>query len=359
MLYGKQEAVMTRGLAILSMVCLHLFCKLGDDIVYTPLIWLNDEIPLIYTVGFFSTICVPIYSICAGYAQYLLFENKKSTFKNNCSRILKLLENYWIILVLFCILGLFFDKEGKIPGNIFYFLESIFLVHNYNGIWWYLKTYIILLLIPASIVFYPVRKMKNSFFIGGVIVCLMLNVGWFFLGHFGFDSIDVGVEIVDRMYTELYNLLHVVPYYWMGAILYKGKVFDRIDIFFNRINKRALINAVLIIVGIVVFVGANIVGNSIISGGVGLIVFILFNVIEKPKFIKDFFLFLGEHSTNIWLVHAFFYLIIFKGLVYKAKYPILILLFMLLLCILTSYIVMFIQKIVDRCLKIVSSKREV
>lgn len=53
MLYGKQEAVMTRGLAILSMVCLHLFCKLGDDIVYTPLIWLNDEIPLIYTVGFF------------------------------------------------------------------------------------------------------------------------------------------------------------------------------------------------------------------------------------------------------------------------------------------------------------------
>lgn len=43
---------------------------------------------------------------------------------------MKLLENYWIILVLFCILGLFFNKEGKIPGNIFYFLDSEFAVHQ-------------------------------------------------------------------------------------------------------------------------------------------------------------------------------------------------------------------------------------
>lgn len=84
----------------------------------------------------------------------------------------------------------------------------------------------------------------------------------------------------------------------------------------------------------------------------------MFDVIENQKCINEISLFLGKHSTNIWLVHVFFYAIIFKDLVFKAKYPILILLFMLLLCIATSYVVMFIQKILDRYIKIAASKRK-
>lgn len=38
MLYKKQEAQMTRGLAILSMVILHLFCRKGSQIVCEPLL---------------------------------------------------------------------------------------------------------------------------------------------------------------------------------------------------------------------------------------------------------------------------------------------------------------------------------
>ena len=71
--YSKADARMTQGLAILCMVILHLFCRVGSDVLGTPLIWLDQTTPLVYWFGFFAEICVPLYSLCAGYAQQLLW----------------------------------------------------------------------------------------------------------------------------------------------------------------------------------------------------------------------------------------------------------------------------------------------
>ena len=37
----RKDIKMTQGLAILTMVSLHLFCRLGTDVYGTPLLWLN------------------------------------------------------------------------------------------------------------------------------------------------------------------------------------------------------------------------------------------------------------------------------------------------------------------------------
>ncbi len=66
---------MTHGLAILSMVILHLFCRTGESVYGTPLIWVNKTTPLVYYFGFFAEICVPLYTLCAGYARQLQCEN--------------------------------------------------------------------------------------------------------------------------------------------------------------------------------------------------------------------------------------------------------------------------------------------
>lgn len=76
MLYNKEDAVMTKGLAILCMLILHLFCRTGKDVYGTPLIWINETTPLVFYFGFFAEICVPIYSLCAGYAQQYMSEQK-------------------------------------------------------------------------------------------------------------------------------------------------------------------------------------------------------------------------------------------------------------------------------------------
>lgn len=65
--YSKKDAKMTQGFAILCMLVLHLFCRLGKDVYGTPIIWVSPEKPLVYLFGFFAGVCVPIYSMCAGY----------------------------------------------------------------------------------------------------------------------------------------------------------------------------------------------------------------------------------------------------------------------------------------------------
>lgn len=38
----------------------------------TPLLWLNSTTPAVYILGWLSEICIPLYSICSGYAHYKL-----------------------------------------------------------------------------------------------------------------------------------------------------------------------------------------------------------------------------------------------------------------------------------------------
>ena len=47
----RKDIKMTQGLAILTMVSLHLFCRLGTDVYGTPLLWLNSTTPAVYILG--------------------------------------------------------------------------------------------------------------------------------------------------------------------------------------------------------------------------------------------------------------------------------------------------------------------
>ena len=48
----KRDSKMLKGIAILAMLMLHLFCR-RDNLPYTPLLWIGDT-PLIYYFGLFG-----------------------------------------------------------------------------------------------------------------------------------------------------------------------------------------------------------------------------------------------------------------------------------------------------------------
>ena len=52
----------------------------------------------------------------------------------------------------------------------------------------------------------------------------------------------------------------------------------------------------------------------------GIIFIVVFNLIDKPMWLDNLLSYLSKHSTNMWLVHMFFYMIFFKDLVYAPKY---------------------------------------
>ena len=297
--YSKKDAKMTQGFAILRMLVLHLFCRLGKDVYGTPIIWVSPEKPLVYLFGFFAGVCVPIYSMCAGYARWLV---KDSVYKENWKRIYKLMKNYWIILILFSCIG--FITGGNIPGNWTKFLKSLVLLYSYNGAWWYLNTYVIILVIPTSIILFPVRKMEARH---GISVCILIQMVWWFINRF---SILLGQldGYLGFIYKELLNLI-----------------------------------------GVILFIGYTSLNKSVLIGITGICTFFVFNLLNKPFWIENIFLCLGKHSTNIWLTHMFFYCVDpFAGLVQKGQYPLVIILFILILTIGTSSFIKLSQRLIER-----------
>lgn len=70
----------------------------------------------------------------------------------------------------------------------------------------------------------------------------------------------------------------------------------------------------------------------------------LFNIIDKPKCLEYILGYIRKHFTNMCLIHMFFYSIYFKELVFDPKYPIIIFIWLIMLCIATSNIINIIYK---------------
>ena len=92
---------------------------------------------------------------------------------------------------------------------------------------------------------------------------------------------------------------------------------------------------IVLIVGMLLF-HTLVIRSLFIAPVTGMTIILLFTLWRKPVWVERMFMILGRHSTNIWLIHMFFYLCIFKNLVFKAKYPLLILAFMFGITIVVS-----------------------
>ena len=123
------------------------------------------------------------------------------------------------------------------------------------------------------------------------------------------------------------------------------KVADKM--FTEKIQK--LICAAVFLVMVVIH---SIIPSVAIAIFTGITIIITFNLTKKSKVTEKVFVFFGKHSTNIWLTHMFFYVYIFEDLVFAAKYPLSILIFMLMLTIASSYIIMYINEKVLKILKL-------
>lgn len=329
----RKDIKMTKGLAILSMVCLHLFCRTGDNVYGSPLLWVKDSVPLVYYFGFLSEICVTMYCLCSGYAHFRLGETSGLTIKRNVKRIVKFLINYWIILILFSIIGILVNSND-IPISLERFLGNVFLYSiSYNGAWWFVATYVLLVLLSPIIY----KIISNINWIVALLIALFQMVlFWFFSDNISslFGSTYVG-KIIS---TQIMNLFGDVLFgYIVGMCIAKYNIITKVKNL--NIQKWILFLSVVLI-----SVFACIVHKGILMPVYAVFIFVVFNIWNKRNYTIKFFDYMGAHSTNIWLVHMFFYLVLFKGLVQKLIYPIPMFVGMIVICLICSYIINFIYK---------------
>lgn len=340
---GKKDTRMSQGVAILAMVSAHLYVQKGAEVHGSPLIWVSEGVPLIYYLGFLGGICLPFYCFCTGYALFLQFNQMelKEFLKKTYFRLFKFLVHFWVICIIFSIVGLIFDQDRWVPGNIYRFLCNFFLMeHTYNGAWWFASTYVAFILL--SPLFLKLAKKADSrvlFIVFAIIFC-----GYYLCKVMRlFEADPQEYYWKGFLLRKLSDLWYVLFFYIVGMLFAKEKTISRIRNWWERTTGEKG-NFYLFIIAAVTTLAVCVIE---ISGTVffyAIFCFIYFHLWKKPAYVEKFFLFFGEHSTNIWLVHMFFYLYIFRDLVFIVKYPVFVLPLMFGLSTICSYIINFIMK---------------
>ena len=227
-------------------------------------------------------------------------------------------------------------RVSEYPGNLKTFLLTFTAINPaYNGAWWFLTTYIILVLLSPYI-----NKIVIKY---NTVVIIGLSLIIYFAGYIQ----RIMVPIVTSSEVINYILRQAALFgtsqlpFIIGSIFAHRKLYSKI---YNLANKSKLKNLLCISIIILMIIAHGFVQTLFVAVFTGIIFVVAFNLIDKPMWLDNLLSYLSKHSTNMWLVHMFFYMVFFKGLVYAPKYPILIFVWLVVLCLGASYIINLIYK---------------
>ena len=305
--------------------------------MYTSLLGVNS-VPIEYYIGLFGDSCVAIFCFCSGFGLYKNFLNKNIDEYNesNIKRIFYLYKNLWMIIFLFVFaLPYFLDKK-----NVFDLSFSVLALNitgidmTYNGAWWFFTVYILLCLSSSYLfLFFKNWSLFNT-------ISLMFLI--YILAYIQRIKVPVffGVELID-------GILRIIALYGTSVFPFIiGYLFARYNFYPH------ILYSIRKVVGdkcLISFFGFGAILCLIVFHGyfqslfwAPLIMIVLipsFTMIQKPLWMDSGLIFLGEHSTNIWLTHMFYYIYLFKEVVFYPRYSLFVFIWLLILSAVSSIII--------------------
>lgn len=289
-------------------------------------------VPLSFYIGQLSDFCVFGFAFLSGYAHMLQY-GQKGYYKRRLKGLLSLCCSYWLIVVVFSVISIAAGQGSYMPGSFKKFvLNALMLENSYNGAWWYMSAYAVLVVISPLVLKWIKQGNPVVVFCAGFALYCMAYYVRFKLGSTNWLLSRFG-------YTGM-----TLFEYMLGALAFRYRAVSRIGRIWKRVPQtgRAAVSVALI-VGML-YGHTKIVPSLFIAPVTGFVVMLLFHFWDKPQFVKKAFLTVGRHSTNIWLIHMFFYSVLFKNFVYVAKYPLLIFTLMLVITLVLSHVLQQIEK---------------
>lgn len=317
----REETQCLKGVAILWMLCYHVFNRYNID-YWRPIIEIGNTNLVTIIQGITNP--VYFYVILSGYGLYLSNSRTTITVTSVGRRVLKLFIQYWLVMTVFALIIGHLVCPDSFPGSWKDFALS------YSGIWtkycgeaWFLLPYIFLLLLSRGI-FRLVDKYA-LLFIATAIIVFVSSV--FVKRHSGLST-EHGVGL-------LFSGLSFILPFGMGALMAKYGIFEKV----KKILHRDYIT-ILIIVGI------SIVRYFIPNAHILYVpaVMLCFNALNKGGCFHSILSYVGGHSTSMWFVHGFFYRSLFHDFIYVSHWPILIFLTLVIASLISSILIDYVNK---------------
>lgn len=321
----QKETLRFKGCAILIMVFLHLFNNDSNVSLCKIYLFFNGE-PIVTQLAKFSGICVSLYLFLSGYGLYITYQRNSNI--QPLKRILKLYLNFWIVFIIFITIGTWLYPDIY-PGSFISFLNNVTGWHTtYNGEWWFLFPYILLIL-SANLILRIIKSYS--------IVKLLLLVGVSFV-------ISYLAIWLNRIYLYTHQWAYMpILYLNLLSSFSIGAIFAKYD-FSEQLRKKIPIHTIYSnIIAIFIFI-LLLTFRAIISiNAINIIYTVLFVcwfiIIKKAKWIDWCLEKLGKQSTNMWLVHTFFCYYFLHDWIYSFRYTFVIYIITVLLSYSTGYVI--------------------
>lgn len=289
---SKRMSLSIKGVAIMLMVIHHLYAFPNRiiDQTYISIFEVNN-MPIEYYLGLFSKICVSIFLFLSGYGMYITYFNKKINSASIKKRVQSFYLKYWFIFIIFITLGIIIGKVSANSKELF--LNFLGISSSLNGEWWFIKVYLVLIIIYPLINGF-LKKRSRIVMLSSLMVYILSLI----LTKF---SILINSEIISAVALIFSQQI----YFILGVLVAKEAIFDKIKLFFSKKNLDNRFVYFIILFGsvLIYFYLSN---NSIMNYFSYIIVMPIF-MISLVNLIKDNKLLnlIGTNSTNIWLTHSF------------------------------------------------------
>lgn len=326
MILSKNDSNYLKGIAMILMMLVHLFA-------FPERIWNSENIIYILSdfhferyLGIFGGICVPMFLFLSAYG-FSISGVKKT--KYYFSKIFSFYQSYWLVFVIFIPIGLvFYDTDIWYGNYIRYTFDIKSLIANffalsnsYNGEWWFVELYLLLVLIVPVINklrLKPILMLFTSFVF--FVFCWILKK-----------------SNIDTPLISIVNLLYWQPIFICGYVLGTVKDNKKVSDVLSFIKKYSFYISILsfFIAPILVFflrgVGAMIATPL-------FIVFLLETKRYIPKAIEKMIISTGIYSIFMWLTHSFYCYYFAAPYIYSPKYTVLIFINLYIVTFITAFI---------------------
>ncbi len=329
----REKSQMIYRVAVILMVIHHLFGF--PERVHNDYILILDSkfISIETMITYFGRICISIYSFISGYGLVKKVKNMrhnvslKIIYNMIFKQLLRFYLRVWIVFITFIPYGIYmsiFKFERKT------FLLNFFgIVATYNLEWWYIKQYVLMLLmfpIVYMMIQFIDKKVNSSSIIGIIIILITVGIYTNYLNEFWsyFMSFVIGILFSDH---EIYQLIDIREYCRVSVVCILCIVFLVRTLFLGS-GKYDYLLVPFFIFGICKMIDFKIF----------------------PRIGKTVLTLCGKYSIYIWLMHTFFIYYYFPKIIYSFKYSIFIYIWIFVICLAIAFLLNIIYEKILACI---------
>ena len=328
----KNDSIQLKGIAILMMVWLHLFSEQSITEDCINFLFFKGR-PLAYMLTKLCACCVSMYAVLGGYGLSAVYSKSQGEMHNG-RRALLLMANFWIVCLLFIPVGCIF-RPDIYPGDWAQLLLNISAVsYSYNGAWWFLLPYVLITLCSKHIIRLLLHSsLRKEMAIFSAL--LILHVA----AYIAKDYCNPSPGSLKQLADVGLNVIYLLFMFAIGVALFKHHWIQTLRKHLEQYDKKRRNASLALALFGICLLRISIGNSALMNLPFSVLIIILFTLLEKPCACTSAATFLGQHSTNVWLCHCFFLNMLLQGQVYALRYPLAILIAVLLLALTASYFI--------------------